>query len=122
MVDNCWLQLRVGDLDAALRGCPTAADAAQRAALAEAVLLWGGALFRLRPLPQVARLVADASLQRLPAGGALAPAAGKSPQPAAAALQRRLLCPAVHGAGLEKQHGKRVNDRQHGKRVNDRHD
>ena len=53
-----------------------AADAAQEAALAETLLLWGGPLLRRRPLLQVAELVAAGGLERSAQGAVLKPSPG----------------------------------------------
>ena len=53
-----------------------AADAAQEAALAETLLLWGGPLLRLRLLLQVAELVAAGRLERSAHGAVLQPSPG----------------------------------------------
>lgn len=69
-------QLQENALQTITRSSAKAGEAAQRAALAEALLLWGRPLLRLRPLAQAAELVAGGHLERLARGAPLLPAAG----------------------------------------------
>lgn len=72
----CALQFQLGAVEAAMATSAKAADAAQEAALAETLLLWGGPLLRLRPLLQVAELVAAGRLERTAHGALLTPSPG----------------------------------------------
>jgi hypothetical protein len=72
----CASQFQPGAFEAAMATSAKAADAAQEAALAETLLLWGGPLLRLRPLLQVAELVAAGRLERVAHGAVLTPSPG----------------------------------------------
>jgi hypothetical protein len=72
----CASQFQPGAVEAAMATSARAAEAAQEAALAETLLLWGGPLLRLRPLLQVAELVAAARLERTSHGAVLQPSPG----------------------------------------------
>ena len=70
------MQFQPESFEAAMATSSKAADAAREAALAETLLLWGGPLVHLRPLLQVAELVAAGRLERVARGATLRPSPG----------------------------------------------